>query len=146
MSFRVERYLSLKGAGSDNYLAKLSAPEVSDLFLELLYNGVHGFCFSLYEEGQKPGDIVTEEQVRRRMKILQPHSKWVRSFSCTDGNELIPRVAKELGMKTLVGAWLGDDSEINEREVAGLIQLAQEGLVDIAAVGNEVMYRQGKRI
>ena len=37
---------------------------------------------------------------------------------------------------------MGDDPEINEREVEGLIKLANEGLVDIAAVGNEVMYRQ----
>ena len=42
---------------------------------------------------------------------------------------------------TLVGAWLGDDDEINKREIAGLIKLAKEGYVDIAAVGNEVMYR-----
>ena len=41
----------------------------------------------------------------------------------------------------MVGAWLGDDPEVNEREVDGLIQLANEGFVDIAAVGNEVLYR-----
>jgi exo-beta-1,3-glucanase (GH17 family) len=102
---------------------------------------MHGLCFSLYEEGQKPGDIISEEQVRRRMEIIQPYTEWVRTFSCTDGNEHIPKIAKEYGIKTLVGAWLGDDPEINVREVAGLIQLAEEGYVDIAAVGNEVLYR-----
>ena len=54
---------------------------------------------------------------------------------------MIAKIAKEMGMKTLVGAWLGDDPEINEKEVETLIQLAKEGYVDIAAVGNEVMYR-----
>jgi exo-beta-1,3-glucanase (GH17 family) len=44
-------------------------------------------------------------------------------------------------MKTLVGAWLGNDLELNEREIEGLIALAKEGYVDIAAVGNEVLYR-----
>ena len=102
---------------------------------------MHGLCFSLYEDGQKPGDIITEEQVRRRMEIIKPYTKWVRSFSCTDGNEFIPKIAHEYGIKTLVGAWLGDDHEINEREIAGLIELANEGYVDIAAVGNEVLYR-----
>jgi exo-beta-1,3-glucanase (GH17 family) len=106
-----------------------------------LQNGVHGFCFSLYEDGQKPGDIISEAQVRRRMEILKPHTKWIRSFSCTEGNEWIPKLAKEMGLNTLVGAWLGNDPEINEREIEGLIQLAKEGYVDIAAVGNEVMYR-----
>jgi len=54
---------------------------------------------------------------------------------------MIPKIAKELGMKTLVGAWLGDDAEINHKELEGLIKLAHQGYVDVAAVGNEVMYR-----
>lgn len=142
MSYRAERYLSLAGVNPENYLSGLSDLETKDLFLEILNNGVHGFCFSLYEDGQKPGDPISEEQVKRRMKILKPHTQWVRSFSCTDGNELIPKVAKEFGLKTLVGAWLGDDPAVNTREVEGLIQLAKAGMVDIAAVGNEVMYRK----
>ena len=103
---------------------------------------MHGLCFSLYEDGQKPGDSITEEQVRRRMKIIAPYTKWVRSFSCTEGNEFIPIIAREYGIKTLVGAWLGDDPEVNEKEIEGLIKLANQGFVDIAAVGNEVMYRK----
>ena len=142
MSYRAEQYLSLPKLNQDNYILGKTETEKKDLFREILNNGVHGFCFSLYEDGQKPGDIISEEQVRRRMEILKPHCTWVRSFSCTEGNEHIPKIAKEFGMKTLVGAWLGDDPEINEREVEGLIKLAKEGFVDIAAVGNEVMYRK----
>lgn len=137
MSYSKDKIMSL--AGRD--FSTLSNDELKALFREILENGMHGLCFSLYEEGQKPGDIIGEEQVRRRMEIIKPYTKWVRSFSCTDGNEIIPRIAKEYGIQTLVGAWLGDDPEINEREVAGLIKLANEGFVDIAAVGNEVLYR-----
>jgi glucan 1,3-beta-glucosidase len=50
-------------------------------------------------------------------------------------------MAHKHGLKTLVGAWLGSDMEDNEKEIAGLIELANEGVVDIAAVGNEVLYR-----
>ncbi len=119
-----------------------STDELQKLFANIVKAGMHGLCFSLYEDGQKPGDIISEEQVRRRMKIIAPHTKWVRSFSCTEGNEFIPCIAKEHGLKTLVGAWLSDDAETNEREIEGLIKLCNEGLVDIAAVGNEVMYRK----
>lgn len=142
MSYRAEQYLSLPKQNQDNYIKGKTETEKKDLFREILFGGVHGFCFSLYEDGQKPGDIISEEQVRRRMEILKPHTSWVRSFSCTEGNEHIPKIAKEFGMKTLVGAWLGNNPEVNEREVEGLIQLAKEGFVDIAAVGNEVMYRK----
>lgn len=120
----------------------LKPVELTSLFNEILKSGMHGLCFSLYEDGQKPGDSITEEQVRRRMKIITPYTKWVRSFSCTEGNEFIPIIAREYGIKTLVGAWLGDDPEVNEKEIEGLIKLANEGYVDIAAVGNEVMYRK----
>lgn len=121
---------------------KKSENEIKALFNEVLEAGMHGLCFSMYEDGQKPGDIISEEQVRRRMKIIAPYTKWVRSFSCTEGNEFVPKIAREFGIKTLVGAWLGDDPEINKREIEGLIKLANEGFVDIAAVGNEVMYRK----
>ena len=146
MSYREGIEFSLKSidlshdSGVD--FGKYSAEELKKLWRKTIKSGMHGLCFSLYEDGQKPGDIITEEQVRRRMEIIKPYTKWVRSFSCTDGNEFIPRIAKEYGIKTLVGAWLGDDPEINEREIAGLIKLANEGYVDIAAVGNEVMYRE----
>ncbi|MBP7184127.1 MAG: glycosyl hydrolase [Saprospiraceae bacterium] len=142
MSYRIEKYLSLPKVNQEDYLKGKSEQEKHDIFLEILHNKVHGFCFSLYEEGQKPGDKVTPEQVYRRMRILKPHTQWIRSFSSTDGNELIPKIAKELGMNTLVGAWLSDDADCNEREIEGLIDLANKGLVDIAAVGNEVLYRK----
>jgi exo-beta-1,3-glucanase (GH17 family) len=142
MSFRKEKLFTASALPAADYLAGESEQTINDLFADILQNGVHGFCFSLYEDGQQPGDIISEAQVRRRMEILRPHTRWIRSFSCTDGNEYIPVIAKEYGLQTLVGAWLGDDPDINRREVEGLVKLASEGMVDIAAVGNEVMYRK----
>ncbi len=137
MSVRAGKIMSLAGIE----LANKSSKELGELFRISLENGMHGICFSPYEEGQEAGDLINEDQIRRRMAIIKPYTKWIRTFSCTDGNELIPRIAHEFGIKTLVGAWLGDDNEINKREIAGLIKLGNEGVVDIAAVGNEVMYR-----
>lgn len=139
MSQRAGKYLSL--IGGVNNINKEQV-DFQDIFTQLMNKGIHGICFSAYEEGQKPGDILSEEQIRRRMKIIQPYTKWVRSFSCIEGNELIPKIAKEYGLKTLVGAWLGKDLELNRKEIDGLIALAKDGYVDIAAVGNEVMYRE----
>ncbi|NBC28295.1 MAG: glycosyl hydrolase [Bacteroidetes bacterium] len=144
MSYREEKFLTYSGPGKKTdvgYTKDMPAEEISSLFHELLNSGIHGFCFSLYEEGQGPGHIVSEDQIRRRMNVLKPHTSWIRTFSCTEGNELIPKVAKEMGIKTLVGAWLGSDSEKNEEEIENLIKLAKDGLVDVAAVGNEVLYR-----
>jgi len=111
-------------------------------FTHTLASGVHGLCFSPYLDGQAPGSQVTAEQIRARLQIMAPYAGWVRSFSCTDGNELIPGIAHELGLKTLVGAWLGTDAEINEREIQGVIAVARAGHADIVAVGNEVLLRE----
>jgi glucan 1,3-beta-glucosidase len=113
-----------------------------DTLRSVLARGVHGLCFSPYLEGQAPGSLVAEAQIRERLKIIQPHTRWIRTFSCTDGHEHTPRIAHEMGVKTLVGAWLGTDAQINEREIAGLIEVARAGHADIAAVGNEVLLRQ----
>ncbi len=103
---------------------------------------MHGICFSPYEGTQEPGDPISEAQVRRKLELLVPHTQWIRVFSCTQGNEIIPKLAKEYGFKTLVGAWLGEETDKNEEELQGLIALASAGYVDVAAVGNEVMYRE----
>lgn len=103
---------------------------------------MHGICFSPYEGTQEPGDPISEAQVRRKLELLVPHTEWIRVFSCTQGNEIIPKLAKEYGFKALVGAWLGEETDKNEEELQGLIALASAGYVDVAAVGNEVMYRE----
>jgi len=138
MNIREDKVLSLTAAVD----VAMPLTDLKELFAEVLEAGMHGICFSAYEEGQAPGAPLSEEQIRRRLEILRPHSNWVRSFSCTEGNEIIPRIAKEMGMKTLVGAWLSEDAHKNREEVEALVQLANEGFVDIAAVGNEVLYRE----
>ncbi len=123
---------------------QLSAAERARLdaaFRDTMAAGIHGLCFSPYLEGQQPGSQISPAQILERLAIIQPHTRWVRSFSCTDGHEQTPRIAHDLGLKTLVGAWLGTDLEINAREMAGAIAVAQAGHADIVAVGNEVLLR-----
>lgn len=121
--------------------ANKSREELQTMFTKVLQNGMRGLCFSPYLEEQAPGSQISEAQIRNRMELIKPYTKWIRSFSCTDGNELIPRVAHEYGIKTMVGAWLGVNKRINEKEIANAIQIAKEGYADILAVGNEVLYR-----
>ena len=138
MSYRKEKVLSLTGT-EVNGLDRSALQEQCALHLN---EKMHGICFSPYEGEQEPGDPISEEQIRRKLALLAPHAKWIRVFSCTEGNDQIPILAREYGFKTLVGAWLGDDKEKNEEEIQRLVELARDGYVDIAAVGNEVMYRK----
>jgi GPH family glycoside/pentoside/hexuronide:cation symporter len=123
-------------------LSSKSETELKSDFNEILNNGLHGLCFSPYLEGQKAGDILTQNQINKRLDIISPYTKWIRTFSCLEGNELIPQIAHQKGLKTIVGAWISNDKERNEREINTLIALAKEGAVEIAAIGNEVLHRQ----
>ena len=109
MSFRNDYILSLAGQDVTNK----SETDLRTIFTEELTKGMHGICFSPYLEGQEPGNLITEEQIRSRIEIIRPYTQWIRTFSCTDGNEMIPRIAKEYGLKTMVGAWLGENQAIS---------------------------------
>jgi len=121
--------------------ARKSEEEIQAIFAESLNSQIHGMCFSPYLEGQTIGDTLSESQIRQRMDVIKPYTQWVRSFSCTQGNELIPKIAHSYRLKTLVGAWIGSDKEANEREINALIKLAKAGHADMIAVGNEVLLR-----
>jgi exo-beta-1,3-glucanase (GH17 family) len=137
MSNHYRRKLSL--AGID--VAAFPLDELRAMLREILEGGIHGLAFSPYLEGQGPGTELGEAQIRQRLGIIQPWIKWVRTFSCTQGNQLTPRIAREAGLRTLVGIWLDEDRETNERELANGIEIALAGHADILAVGNEVLLR-----
>ena len=137
MSNYYKRRMSL--AGID--VSSLSADELRSLVRKILEAKIHGLSFSPYIEGQGPGTLIEAAQIRTRLAVIEPYVRWIRSFSCTEGHELIPAIAKEKGLKTMVGVWLDDDREHNELELENALRIAKEGHVDILAVGNEVLLR-----
>ena len=104
-------------------LSGLSEKELNAIVRKVLEDKIHGISFSPYIAGQGPGTIIGEAQIRERLSVILPYISSVRSFSCTDGNELIPAIAKENGLSTMVGVWLGDDLEKNEEELANGIKV-----------------------
>ena len=126
-------------AGIDIF--RLSEEDLRALVEKILEDKIHGICFSPYVEGQGPGTQLEAQQIRERLAFIQPHVRWIRTFSCSEGNELIPAIAKENGLKTMVGVWLDDNREQNEIELANAIEIANAGHADILGVGNEVLLR-----
>ena len=137
MSNYYKRRMSL--AGID--IASLSTDDLRELVRKILESKIHGLSFSPYIEGQGPGTVLEEAQIRERLAVIEPYVRWIRTFSCTEGHELIPAIAREKNLKTMVGIWLDDDHEHNELELQNAIRVASEGHVDILAVGNEVLLR-----
>jgi exo-beta-1,3-glucanase (GH17 family) len=137
MSNLYQRKLSLAGIN----LSGMSESDLRSLVRKILDAKIHGLSFSPYVEGQGPGTQIGAAQIRERLAIIQPHVRWIRTFSCSEGNELIPAIARENGLKTMVGVWLDGNKEQNEIELANAIEIANAGHADILGVGNEVLLR-----
>ena len=77
MSNYYKRKLSL--AGID--ISDLSEDDLRALVRKILEDKIHGICFSPYVEGQGPGTQMEEAQIRERLAFIQPHVRWIRTFS-----------------------------------------------------------------
>ncbi|MDH3619688.1 MAG: glycosyl hydrolase family 17 protein [Gammaproteobacteria bacterium] len=137
MSNAYQRRLSLTGVKT----AELNENQLRSLVKNIFESGIHGLCFSPYIDGQGPGTRIDEAQVRGRLATVKPFTRWVRTFSCTQGHELIPGIAAEAGLKSMVGIWLDGDLDNNEQELANAAEIVRSGHAGILAVGNEVLLR-----
>ena len=54
-----------------------------------------------------PGAMVSETRLREDLSILAARSQCVRTYSVIQGLDKVPEVAKSLGMKVLLGVWIG---------------------------------------
>ncbi len=100
----------------------------------------------------EPGHVVADtagdsEKVRADLKKLSTLTRALRLYSSTEGNELVPPIAAEFGMKVTVGAWINKNTERNEREIDAAINLARRNSNVIGVVvGNETIYRADQKV
>src|SRR5262245_28415347 len=62
-------------------------------------------------ERNRPADRPTPEQIRADLRLLSSYTRSIRTYSSTRGNELIPAIAAEFGLKVTIGIWLSGISE-----------------------------------
>jgi exo-beta-1,3-glucanase (GH17 family)/cellulose synthase/poly-beta-1,6-N-acetylglucosamine synthase-like glycosyltransferase len=104
--------------------------------------------YAPFEPGHIVADLaVDSEKVRADLKKLATLTRAVRLYSSTEGNELVPPIAAEFGLKVTVGAWINKDVERNEREIEAAVNLARHNSDVIGVVvGNETIYRGEQKI
>ncbi len=116
--------------------------------LHSVYPGdvLRSVSFAPYRHGQDPLLEIypSPAEVEEDVRSLVGRSKGLRTYSSGEGNEVVPEVAAKVGIDVLLGAWLGPKPDRNEREVAGLIELANKhpDSVKRLIVGNEVLLRR----
>jgi exo-beta-1,3-glucanase (GH17 family)/cellulose synthase/poly-beta-1,6-N-acetylglucosamine synthase-like glycosyltransferase len=103
--------------------------------------------YTPFEPGHVVDNTVDPDRIRADLKKLSTLTRASRSYSSTEGNELVPPIANEFGIKVTVGAWIDKNSDRNEREMLSAIDLAKHnGNVNGVVVGNETIYRGEQKI
>jgi exo-beta-1,3-glucanase (GH17 family) len=103
--------------------------------------------YAPYRGSQTPFDeglVLPPEQIENDLRHLATMTGCVRTYAINQGLDQVPRIARDLGMKVMLGAWVGYERKKNERQLAGVIDLARRYPETICAiiVGNEVLLRR----
>src|SRR6516165_7804065 len=118
---------------------KQQAPDFTGILPSLSYTP--------FEPGHVVDRNVDPDRIRADLKRLATLTRAIRSYSATEGNELVPAIAAEFGLKVTVGAWISKDDENNRRELAAAIDLARHNSNVIGiVVGNETVYRGDQKV
>jgi len=114
---------------------RIEAPDWQGQFKGVSYSPSH-----LYTEEEKDHKL-TDEMIRRDLAQLSQVTKRIRTYTVDHGQDRIPVIAKEFGMKVSLGIWLNDKQSDNDAEVAKAIQIIKDnkGTIDRVFVGNEAV-------
>lgn len=99
-----------------------------------------------YGKDQTPfkiGTIIPKSQIDQDLKRIASQSECVRIYSVGQGLDYVPQAAQKLGLKVLVGAWIGWTAADNEKEIKLATTLANQypDTVKALIIGNEVLLR-----
>jgi glucan 1,3-beta-glucosidase len=94
-----------------------------------------------------PGGV-SPAQIEADLTALAAETKCVRTYSSVRGMEALPPIARRLGLRVLLGIWIGTDPQANEEDVAAAIAIAKRDhdVIDGIVVGNEVLLRREQPI
>ncbi|MFM8333680.1 MAG: hypothetical protein ACKN9T_18530, partial [Candidatus Methylumidiphilus sp.] len=82
-----------------------------------------------HQPGQTPFDhdlYISLEQIEADMTALAQRFDCVRIYSVIQGLQEVPRLADRLGIKVLLGVWIGHGEAENEKELAIAIEQARK--------------------
>ena len=85
--------------------------------------------------------IVSPEQIQEDLIELAKISQCVRTYSVDNGLDKVPELASKVGLKVLLGIWIGNNRLKNELLIETAISLARDypGVIKAIVVGNEVL-------
>jgi exo-beta-1,3-glucanase (GH17 family) len=102
--------------------------------------------YAPFRNDQTPHDqtlIVGPEQILEDLRELTKVSKCIRTYSIDNGLDKVPELASQVGLKVLLGIWIGRDRAKNAHLIDIAVSLAKDHPDTVSAiiVGSEVLLR-----
>lgn len=91
-----------------------------------------------------PELIISREALRSDLQQLAEITDCVRTYGVDHGLDAVPDVARELGMRVILGAWISSDAVANEAQIEKAIDLSRShaDVITLMVIGNEVLLRR----
>jgi len=104
-----------------------------------------------YKAGETPFDetaVTDPARIEADLRLLSERFACVRTYTVGQGLDVVPEIAEKLGLKVLLGIWIGSDAVRNEREIARAVEIARRHAPALRAVivGNEVLLRREQNL
>jgi exo-beta-1,3-glucanase (GH17 family) len=106
-------------------------------------------CIS-YAPFRRPGDTpfnedlhISRASIETDLRLLATVTGCIRTYGVDHGLDAVPAVARDLGLKVVLGAWIGNDPAANTRQLQHALALARDyrDVIKLLMVGNEVLLR-----
>ncbi len=102
--------------------------------------------YAPFRNDQTPLDqalIVSPEQIAEDLRELAKVSKCIRTYSIDNGLDKVPELASRVGLKVLLGVWIGRDRAKNAllTDIAVSLTKDHPGVISAIIVGSEVLLR-----
>ncbi|MET1026402.1 MAG: hypothetical protein ABWY00_04480, partial [Dongiaceae bacterium] len=102
--------------------------------------------YTPFRGAQTPFDsalVIPPQQIDEDLNKLKAVTDCVRTYATDQGLDQVLPIAQKLGMKVLMGIWIGRDPVNNENQIQQAINLAKQYPAALRGiiVGNEVLLR-----
>lgn len=99
------------------------------------------------DDNADEGAAAKAETIRADLDVIAPVTDSIRTYSSTNGLDLVPALAAEKALKVTLGIWIDKDEARNKREIDAAVELAgRNSNVKGIVVGNEVVLRAEKTV
>jgi exo-beta-1,3-glucanase (GH17 family) len=86
---------------------------------------------------------VTPAEIAADLRLLTTVTSCVRTYGLDHGLDAVPDIARQLGLRVMLGVWIGRDPVANQRQLQQALALTHthREVIDLLMVGNEVLLR-----